>query len=171
LVGAAEQAKARFAEIVDLYAAAYTEPPYNAGLEHVRQYRRWLRGELERPGFTFVAAVDPLDSTKLAGIAYGHVMAVPADWWRNATAPPLELLDLDVFAVMGWAVSPQLRGTRLGRNLWDELLRGRIEKYATLNADPAALAHAFYLRWGWRVCGRIEPSLLAPMNILIKLLR
>ncbi len=157
-------AAAQVDAIADLYAAAFAEPPYNEGPEHVRQFRERFPDETRRPGFTLVRAAD---GDRLDGMAYGWTMPAGRWWARATTAPPAYLLDVDKFAVMEWAVRPDLRGHGIGRRLLDHLLAGRPEPWATLSANPAAPAHGVYRRWGWQPAGSTEPRELFPSQEIL----
>lgn len=155
----------RFVEdMVDLYAAIFAEPPYNEGPAHVESFRGWVTKELDNPGFALVRAVVGAD---LVGMAYGYTMPA-GDWWHDATEPPpAQIRDSPKFAVMEWAVRADRRQKGMGRRLMAELLDGRWEPYATLNANPAAIAHQVYIRWGWKRCGGTRPRNFPPMEILV----
>ncbi len=159
----AAQTAAQLDALVDVYAEVFAEEPYCEGPEDVARFRRWLRDELKKPGFTLVRAVA---EEQLIGYAYGYTMP-PGEWWRHPTVdPPAEIRDVEKFAVMEWAVRSSWRGHGIGRRLLDQLLAGRPEPYATLTVNPAATARRIYQRWGWRQYGAIRPKRMPPMDVL-----
>jgi ribosomal protein S18 acetylase RimI-like enzyme len=161
---AANEARHFVPDMVDLYAVVFAEPPYNEGPEHAAKFRKWLTKELDSPGFTLVRAIA---GTELVGMAYGYTMPA-GEWWHNATEPPpADIRDRRKFVVMEWAVRADHRRRGIGRQLMTELLTGRSEPYATLNANPAAAARDIYVRWGWQQRGRTHPKNYPPMDILV----
>lgn len=150
-------------EVVALFAVVFAEAPYHEGPEHVAMFRRSFKKEAKKPGFAFIAARVGDD---LVGMAYGYTMP-PGEWWRGATEePPPEIKSAPKLTIMEWAVRPDHRGKGIGHRLMDDLLAGRSEPWATLNANPAATARDIYLSWGWRSYGQVKNNLFPDMDVL-----
>ncbi|WP_378730505.1 GNAT family N-acetyltransferase [Nocardia brasiliensis] len=141
--------------LIDLYAEVFAEPPYYEGPEQVSCFRGLLLDEMDRPGFAVVRAVH---HGTLVGMAYGFT--IPAEqWWHDAaTPPPPAAIGVAKFAIMELAVRQSHRGQGLGRELLDELLRGRTEPIAVLGVDPSTPAYAIYRGWAWREAGHTIPK-------------
>jgi ribosomal protein S18 acetylase RimI-like enzyme len=138
-----------------IYAAVFSQPPYNEGPDMHDRFVEWVRHDSTEPGFDFVAATEygvPV------GFAYGY--AQPAGkWWRGADRPaPAEVTVGPTFAVMEWAVLPDRRGKGIGRALMDELLAGRDQPYALLTVNPATDARRLYERLGWQHVASTKPG-------------
>ncbi|MEO3857706.1 GNAT family N-acetyltransferase [Acrocarpospora sp. B8E8] len=144
-------------EYAEVYLRIREEPPYNSGPLYRRdRFRDRTSAQAQRAGFALVAAND--EAGKLAGFAFGLPMAEGA-WWGGETTPgPPEAVAQAKFAVIELNLLPEYRGHGYGKRLLDLLLEGRPEPYATLLANPAAAAHAKYLRWGWRMAGTCRPA-------------
>lgn len=152
-------------ELAELYAAVFSEPPYNEGAEHVGRFKRWFRRETNQPGFRLVRA---FSNDLLVGMAHGFTMPA-GEWWDDAVAVvDTEIVDVNKFAVMEWAVASAYRRRGIGTQLMTELLRDRPEPRATLCANPQAPAHDLYLAAGWEVIGVARPKLIPEMNILTR---
>jgi ribosomal protein S18 acetylase RimI-like enzyme len=161
---AADEAMLSVAALQEVYAAVFSLPPYHEGPEMVDKFADWLRDESKLPGFDLVEARYGRDTV---GFAYGFTK--PAGiWWERTDRPaPPEVVDVDLFAVMEWAVLPAYRGAGMGRRLMDELLFDRPERYATLLVNPAAEARGIYLRWGWRHVASTKAGKLPAMHVLL----
>ncbi|WP_250002120.1 GNAT family N-acetyltransferase [Actinoplanes sp. M2I2] len=151
-------------DLVDLYAAVYSEPPYQEGPAEVERFRTTLPAELDRPGFRLISAHDDQD---LVGAAYGWTMTAGTWWSRADESPPASLRDVDKLAVMEWIVRPSHRGQGIGNNLLDRLITQRPEDFATLNSDPRSVARKIYERSGWRQVARSTLPWGPPMDILV----
>jgi GNAT superfamily N-acetyltransferase len=160
----AAEANARILEFKAVYAAVFSQPPYNEGPEMHDRLIEWVRDESGQPGFDFVEAID---DGRVVGFAYGH--ARPAgEWWRGADQPaPAEVKLGPTFAVMEWAVLPEHRGQGIGRVLMDELLAGRTEPFAVLTVNPATTARTIYERWGWQRVAGTKPGSPSAMDIML----
>ena len=157
----------RAAEIGLIYAEAYRDPPYNEGEQETAAFLKHLPKQHEHPGFAFVVAEAP--DGQLTGFAFGFTFE-PGVWWKPATDEPDILRGRPKFAVMELAVRHAWRGRGVARSLMTELLSDRTEPYATLSANPRAVARAIYRSWGWRPAGTVNPPEVGPMDILIKTL-
>lgn len=160
----AREARAHVPALQSVYAAVFSQPPYNEGPEMVGRFAGWVRDESTRPGFDMVIAED---GGQLIGFAYGWLMPA-GDWWRRTDRhPPDGVRGADKFAVMEWAVLPDHRGRGTGRQLMDELLRDRRERWATLTVNPAADARVLYERWGWARVGATRGGKMPPMDVML----
>jgi hypothetical protein len=152
-------------EFKSIYAAVFSEPPYNEGPEAADEFVDRMHSEITEPGFDCVEA---RAGRTLVGFTYGYTY--PAGrWWDDADRPPPhEVTAGPTFAVIEWAVLHDHRGNGIGRALLADLLTGRPEPYATLMVNPAANARDIYTRWGWRHVGstRSEPTLAIDLMLL-----
>lgn len=148
-------------ELIDLYVAVYSEPPYGGGSIYERDafVERTTR-QAGRDGFTLITAHD---AGQLAGFSFGFTIG-PGRWWGGIVEPdpPAEIAGPEKFAVIELVVAPSHRGRGLSRRMLRELLDGRPEPHATLLAHPEASARAMYERWGWRQVGTNRPREDAP---------
>src|SRR4051812_9592004 len=99
------EARKHGSELREVYAAVFSEPPYNESPEMADRFVSWLRDESREPGFDLVEA---RDGERLVGFAYGN--AVDANWWWGHADTPAEL-GRDKFVVQEWAVLPNDRGS------------------------------------------------------------
>jgi ribosomal protein S18 acetylase RimI-like enzyme len=160
----AEQVNTRIDDFRAVYAAVFSQPPYNEGPEMADKFVGWVRDESAEPGFDFVEASA---LGVVIGFAYGYQQR-PGKWWRGADRPaPAEVTAGPTFAVMEWAVLPDHRGQGVGRASMDELLAGRTEPFAVLTVNPAADARAVYERWRWRHVASTAPA-DAGMHVMIQ---
>jgi GNAT superfamily N-acetyltransferase len=160
----AAEANTRIEQFKAVYAAVFSEPPYNEGPEMVERFVGWVRDESTEAGFAFVEAVE---YGVVVGFAYGYQQSA-GKWWRDADQPaPAEVRLGPTFAVMEWAVLPDRRGKGVGRALTDQLLTGRTEPYAVLSVNPAAVARQVYERWGWRHVASTKPGGSPAMDVML----
>src|SRR5215216_2318432 len=141
-------------ELVDVYRAAFTAPPYNEDELSVARFRdEQLPRHAERDGFRCVVA---RDGEATIGFAYGYT-GRRGQWWSQYVADrvPEELAEEwigDHFEFVELAVRPEQQRRGIGRALHDALL-------ADLPHDQALLAtwrddrpaRRLYLAHGWRV--------------------
>lgn len=147
-----EGAVAQLDELTAVHQEVYAEPPYDNAPKYGRnQFIQRTTGQAKSSGFTLVTA---RDDGPLVGFAFGFTMP-PGGWWTNARLASPSVLAASKFAVIELIVLASYRGRGIGRRLYDELLRGRDEQYATLAAVPEAPAYNLYQRWGWRPAGKI----------------
>lgn len=153
------------AELVDVYAVVFSEPPYDEGLEQVREFADLYDRQARQQGFRLVTA---RDGDRLVGFAYGQHQPA-AWWWRDSdTPPPDEVGPTPKFAVFEWAVLPTCRKQGIGRALLDCLLESRDEPWATLTVNPDAEAYAIYLRSGWSRVGTNLREGWPPMAVMLR---
>lgn len=151
-------------ELRGVYAAVFSQPPYDEGPEMVDKFVGWLAEESKRPGFSLLAAYD---GPTALGFAYGYTMPA-GEWWHRTNRPaPEGIREADKFAVMEWAVLPDRRGAGIGRRLLEGLLIKRRERYATLTVNAAAEARAIYGRWGWQQVASTKPGKMPGMAVML----
>lgn len=154
-------------DYADIYLEIRAEPPYNSGPLYQRErFLERTARQIERDGFELVAAEN---ADELAGFAFG--LTIPAGgWWGGEVTPgPPEVVAVDKLAVIELNVRKEHRGRGIGKQLLQELLTGRSERYATLLSIPGAVAHDMYERWGWQVVGTCRPApdaMLADVMVL-----
>jgi len=160
----AAEANSRVGEFKAIYAAVFSQPPYNEGPEMAGKFVSWVRDESTEPGFDFIQAVD---DGEVVGFAYGYQQPA-GKWWRGADKPaPADVKTGPTFAVMEWAVLPNRRGQGIGRTLMDELLAGRTEPYAVLTVNPAADARRLYEQLGWQHVASTKPGNSSGMHVML----
>jgi ribosomal protein S18 acetylase RimI-like enzyme len=121
---------------------------------------RQARVRRRQPGF---ALAEARHGGFLVGYAAGMPLRPSTSWWRDLTAPlPPDLTDEHpgrTFALTDLLVRAPWRRQGIGRELHDQLLRGRPEERATLVVAPGAGAAQQALRsWGWRKVARTRGS-------------
>jgi GNAT superfamily N-acetyltransferase len=154
LLGGA-QAASRSAELRDLHAEVYADPPYqrqeDAG-EIARRLRVWCR----QPGFALAQA---RSGGYLIGYAAGMPLRPSTSWWAGLTTPLPEDVTAEypgrTFALTDLVVRASWRRQGVARDLHDLILADRTEERATLTVLPAATPaqHAF-AAWGWQKIAR-----------------
>ena len=157
-------ARALVPRLAELYGLVYSEPPYEEGPEQVERFRLTFADEIDRAGFTLVAAED---GDRLVGAAYGWTMPANSWWSRADRQPPKVVYEHDKFAVMEWIVDSGWRRRGVGAELLRRLLKGRPERYATLASDPRSAARQIYAKTGWRQVSESTLSWGPSMDILV----
>jgi hypothetical protein len=156
------------ADLVELYAAVYSEPPYDEGPEQVERFAKIFPEETIRPGFGLIEA--RLDGL-LIGSSYGWTME-SGEWFASASGePPQEIKDAPKLAVMEWIVHPTHLRRGIGRCLMVQLLANRPEPWAVLASDPRSEAREIYGRAGWLLVGTSKLSWGPEMDLLALPLR
>ena len=149
------QARAAIGTLKPVYAATFSEPPYNEGPEMAEKFVSWVNDESTRDGFTMWVAYQAAEPV---GFSYGYTMPA-GEWFRRTDRPaPPEIKAAPKFAVMEWAVRPDRRRQGVGGQLMRHLLRDRPEPWAVLTVNPAAAAHDIYRQAGWRQIAATKPS-------------
>jgi GNAT superfamily N-acetyltransferase len=142
-------------DIVTIYRAAFTPPPYSKPEEEILDFSATLPTQFERAGYRFVAALDD-SSGPIVGFAYGYAVSA-ARWWLEHVKPALsgpvaqEWLE-NSYQFVELAVHPRFQGQGIGARLHNALLLDLPYPRAvlsTLQAETAA--HHLYSTRGWIV--------------------
>ena len=149
-------------ELVEVYTAAFGQPPYNEPEAAGRRFGESLEMHAARDGFRMRVARGP--GGELAGFAYGY-LAQPGQWWHDRVARSLDDRAAErwlagAFEIVELAVRPDRQRRGLGAALHDALVDDagghRTAVLSTLDADTAALR--LYRRRGWRSIGGLPPT-------------
>lgn len=147
------QTRPYFDEIIGIYQAAFSQPPYNESLPDILNFAARLPYHAVNPGFRCVVA-RPAPRAGIIGFAYGYA-GLPRTWWYGLVAPALppdqaELWLGDYFELAELAVHPDWQGQGAGGLLHDSLLRGLPHRTAALST-PQVETNALHLyqRRGW----------------------
>lgn len=155
------------AELLHLYAEVYAEPPYLEGPEHTARFAEHLHGLWTAEGFELVRATTP--AGELVGVAYGFTMST-GEWFPHSSPAPPDILGRPHFTTMEWMTRRPWRRQGIGRRLLAGLLSDRLEPWAVVMANPAAVAHGIYLEHGWRRVGTSAPPMFPEMDVLARAL-
>jgi len=160
--------------LANIYAAVFTEAPYEEGPQQVAQYAESLPDEFVRPGFALTLA---FASGRPIGFAYGFTMSADMPVWPLLTdpvghhLPPAAAKQGRLFFMLELAVDPQWRRHGVGRMLHDTLIATREEAAAILTTRAEALpARALYLSCGWVAAGSLTRPGHPDHDVLIKTL-
>jgi ribosomal protein S18 acetylase RimI-like enzyme len=145
-------------QLVAIYRAAMSAPPFSEGEVETGWFAEELAGELDEAGYRCWVAGD---GDRVVGFAYGFpTPEVPGEGWygslREAVGPSAAGHWLEgQFAVVWIAVHPDRRGRGLGRRLLERLLAGAGTDRAWLvTHDLDTPARALYRSLGFRELGR-----------------
>ncbi len=145
------------AEILDVHADAYAQR-LHLPFDSVDRYAERLDRYLEDP--TFVLVTGRIDG-HLVGFAFGGTLSAQTRWWqglRDARDPDVTReTGRRTFGFREIQVRQAYRRRGHGHRLHDALLHDRAEERATLLVRPDNPARDLYLRWGWRVVGKLQP--------------
>ncbi|MGD0609642.1 MAG: GNAT family N-acetyltransferase [Streptosporangiaceae bacterium] len=149
------QAAAHAAELQDLHAEVYADPPYQ-GLPDSPPFAERFRVQRRQPGFVLAEA---RHGGYLVGYGSGMPLRPATSWWRDLTTPLPDAVTAEhpgrTFALTDLLVRPSWRRQRIGQELHDLILASRAEERATLTVLPAATpAQNAFRRWGWRKIAR-----------------
>ncbi len=168
---------ARKDEIVAVYRAAFEPPPYRKGDDEVQAFAGSLAGQVARPGFRAVLALERGRAGAPVGFAFGHV-GQPGQWWYDVVARALSPQERvqwlgDVFELVELAVAPPAQGRGVGGRLHDALLAGvqrRTAVLSTMHGETAA-RHLYDGRgWVLLLDSMSFPSARRPYAIMGKVL-
>lgn len=140
------------AELAELYAEVYAEPPYRWGEEHAELFTERFETQRSQPGFSLVEA---RHGGLLVGIAFGVTLQPTSPWWQNLLTPLPDAVTHEypnrTFALVELLVRKPHRRRHAAHTMHDMILKDRTEERATLTVLPAAAAaQAAYSAWGWR---------------------
>lgn len=141
-------------ETVDMYCAAFNEPPYDAKIPEA--VADSLCRHSTYPGYRSLIAVD--DQRRVLGLVYGY-QSDPSQFYHRHLArhlgPALTRTWLkNCFEFVELAVSPLARSQGLGRLLHDRILTG-LPFATSILTTPMAPTRALgmYQRHGWQIIG------------------
>lgn len=156
---------ARREELVEIYRAVFTLPPYRESERAVALFGRMLSRHARRPGLKVVGALRP-ESQRLVGFAFGAASR-PGEWWHDVVRN--HLADEVAAEWMGWpfelvelALHPTYQGQGIGGRLHDSLLRDLDHGRAVLSTAAAETAAThLYRKRGWQ---QLAPPFSFPGN-------
>jgi GNAT superfamily N-acetyltransferase len=154
----ADGARPILGELISVYLEVYaTEGGAFYSEDRIRDQ---LDSHMTADGWELVAAWAGAD---LAGYAYGFPLPPGTRWWRGLLTPAdpaaVEETGSRTFALSELLVRVPWRGRGLGHVLHDEILADRHEERATLLVEQDnGTALAAYIRWGWSMFGKLQPS-------------
>lgn len=123
-----------------------------------------FHGYISSPGFALVTAHD---EGELVGYLFGYVLPAGSRWWDGLLDPvPEGFTDESgqrTFALNELHVRDQWRGHGVATRLHAESVGNRTEQRATVLVRPENPARAAYLRWGYRLVGRLQPYVDSPV--------
>lgn len=168
---------AQQAEIVDVYRAAFREPPYNRMEAEVHLFADSFSQHARRTGFRLVAAREP-DEGEMVGFAYGFT-CLPGQWWyeKVSQAGGIDLARdwlIGAFQVTEVAVHPMWQGEGIGGQIFDTLVAGLPHARGVLSTMAVeSPAQQLYRGRGWQVLvAKMHfPGVARPYSILGKELR
>ncbi|HVN55142.1 MAG TPA: GNAT family N-acetyltransferase [Anaerolineaceae bacterium] len=142
-----------FEGIVDVYRAAFGQPPYNEGEADSRAFAENFKHHQYRPGFRCMLACE-IPERRVIGFAYG-CSSLAGQWWYDIVEAALPAVQArrwikDAFELIELAVLPEVQGQGIGGRLHDRLLVGLPHATAvlsTMQAETRALH--LYRRRGW----------------------
>ncbi|WP_067479399.1 GNAT family N-acetyltransferase [Actinomadura hibisca] len=157
-------------QIIDLYNACYSRPPWNETPAQLADYPASLDASLDRPGFTAHVAFDP--GGGLAGLCYGWPSPadLPANQIYDAIVRVLgtggaAALTRGAFEVAELFVRPDARGHGHGRRLLTDAVTGW--PAAWLITSPRTPAADLYRHLGWREGASLPRELYPPLPLSI----
>lgn len=165
-------------DLLAVYRAVFSLPPYNEGEQDVAAFAESFSRHVQYPGFQCYVAQDSQD--QVCGFSYGFIISGEARWHRLF----FELLQLqsreawldDCFLLVELAVMPQHRSQGIGGRLHDAVLADAPYRRAILstaqNDNPAL---SLYWRRGWEILAQDwffpeaeQPSYLLGLDLASK---
>ena len=137
--------------VLEVYAAAFSAPPYNQPPEGAARFRDVLVDRhAPREGFRCALA---RAGASVVAFGYGTTTR-PGSWWHDAISPALaasgtERWLRDAFALAELAVEPSRQGEGIGSAVHDALLDHLPHTTAVAQVRAAAPALRFYEKHGW----------------------
>ena len=148
-----KQTRAHFDRLIDIYQAAFSQPPFSESLADFLNFTGRLSYHARQSGFRCVI-VRLAPRSEIVGFVYGFP-GTKGDWFYSLVAdriaPDLRKQYLgDFFEFAEIAVLPDFQGQGLGGLLHDALLAG-IKQSAACLATPEfdTNAHHLYRRREW----------------------
>jgi len=153
---------------VDVYAAAFGQPPYGETREQAGELRERVARYAGRDGFRLPVVFG--EDGRPAGFALGMI-ARAGDWWRDRVAAAIgaaaaeRWLGAACLEIVHVAVWPGRQRQGTGHRLMEALTRAPRPATGVLSCHPGApAAQRFYLSQGWQVIStgfRTSPDQLA----------
>lgn len=165
----AAEARRRADELLRVYAAAFTGPPWHETKASVEAHRARLHEDLDHDDAEVVFAEV---GTELLGVAYGW----PApdrfpdqDLYQRVAAAAgerlvAERLTAGVLELVELMVHPSAQRRALGRRLLDTI---RAARAAWLLTHPEAAAVDLYATTGWRVASSLTTRSGMPLSLYL----
>jgi len=160
----------RLPELAEVYALAFSGPPYYKPADELNSFQREAREHLERPGFRAWAAFELSEEGtigKLVGFTYAYQL-LPSYWWYQQVVPHLKRTGQeswleDSYELTQMAVRPEFQGRGLGGGLHDRLLAELSNRHGLLSTLYGETnATGMYRRRGWRTL--LEPFQFSGVN-------
>ena len=143
----ATQTREHYNELVDIYQAAFAEPPFHETLPDFMNFAGRLSYHLKGQNFR-CAVARPAPDQPLVGFCYGYP-GYPGSWFYDLVSlriPAERLREYlsDYFELAELAVHPQWQRQGIGGKLHDALLAGLPHQTACLST-PQVECQALYL--------------------------
>jgi ribosomal protein S18 acetylase RimI-like enzyme len=138
--------------LLDVYSAAFSQPPYSEAEADAARFLDSLVRHGEREGFRCVVA---RAAEHIVGFAYGYTSRA-GQWWHDLIAQALHAQDADAgwldgaFELVTLAVHPEMQGHGIGGALHDAVLRDLPNRAAALSVREEAPALHLYRARGWQ---------------------
>ena len=147
------QTRPHFDRLIDIYQAAFSQPPYSESLPDFLNFAGRLSYHSRHSGFR-CAIIRPAPETEVTGFVYGFPGTI-GDWFYDLVShrlsPALRTQYLsDYFEFAEIAVLPAFQGQGQGGQLHDLLLSGSKQSAACLaTPEDETNAHHLYRRREW----------------------
>jgi ribosomal protein S18 acetylase RimI-like enzyme len=141
-----------FEGAIDVYGAAFLEPPYSDADRGAEVRYRLQKVHSTRRGYRGLIA---LEDETVTGMCYGY-RGSGGQWWHDAVVAALNgdarrTWMEDSFELVEIAVHPKAQGHGVGSGLIRELLTNRPESTCVLSTRIDSRAHILYARHGFEV--------------------
>jgi ribosomal protein S18 acetylase RimI-like enzyme len=140
--------------IVQVYAAAFGQPPYLRGEPETKAFADVFSRQLSRQGFRCIVAREGSHGA-LVGFVYGFTCQ-PGQWWHDQVIPHMNAAQRKrwlsyAFELTELAVLPSYQGNGIGGQLHDRVLSGLLQRTAVLSTmQTETSAMALYRKRGWQ---------------------
>jgi len=141
-----------FEGAIDVYGAAFLEPPYSDADRGAEVRYRLQKVHSTRRGYRGLIA---LQGEAVTGMCYGY-RGAGGQWWHDAVTASLgsearKVWMEDSFELVEIAVHPKAQGQGVGGGLIRELLNERAETTCVLSTRTDSRAHLLYERHGFEI--------------------
>lgn len=140
-------------QVVSVYRAAFSQPPYLRGEPYSISFGKSLRSHTKQVDFYFLAARDKAHGG-VVGFGYGYT-CTPGQWWFDYVARAMtpSLTDawlVGSFELVELAVHPNFQGQGIGKIIHDRLLANLPHRRAVLSTmQTKTAAWHLYDKRGW----------------------